>query len=401
MINDLVGDYAFYYIEANAFCVLILLILYFKTSHSVDRQRRQMFFGNTLATGMLYLMTDMFWVLVDSGTICRTVLMMYTTNIVYYIAASCMSYVVSYFMVLYEGNRKIEEPLVRFLTAVPCLINVAAVVTTPIHKMYIYVDGNGELVTGPLYPLLILLIIAYPIVVAVRAIYMAVLAENYAKRNMYKAIGFFPVFPVGLGIMQVFHTRIPFLCFGLTIALLLIYIDFTDDLVSLDPLTKLNNRNELYRFMSAKMNSAKSSGAMGLYLMIMDIDSFKKINDNYGHNEGDRALKVLAKVLKRVCSHGVNRFVARFGGDEFIVVVETSDKHEVESISDEIHSILHKAIIAEQIPFNMDVSIGWTRYIKNTDKGSISGLIERADAMLYEEKKTKHNKMKNSLELVG
>ncbi len=401
MINDLVGDYAFYYIEANAFCVLILLILYFKTSHSVDRQRRQMFFGNTLATGMLYLMTDMFWVLVDSGTICRTALMMYMTNIVYYIAASCMSYVVSYFMVLYEGNRKIEEPLVRFLTAVPCLINVAAVVTTPIHKMYIYVDGNGELVTGPLYPLLILLIIAYPIVVAVRAIYMAVLAENYAKRNMYKAIGFFPVFPVGLGIMQVFHTRIPFLCFGLTIALLLIYIDFTDDLVSLDPLTKLNNRNELYRFMSAKMNSSKSSGAMGLYLMIMDIDSFKKINDNYGHNEGDRALKVLAKVLKRVCSHGVNRFVARFGGDEFIVVVETSDKHEVESISDEIHSILHKTIIAEQIPFNMDVSIGWTRYIKNTDKGSISGLIERADAMLYEEKKTKHNKIKNSLELVG
>ncbi|ETP71817.1 diguanylate cyclase (GGDEF) domain-containing protein [Lachnospiraceae bacterium JC7] len=387
MINDLVGDYAFYYIEANAFCVLILLILYFKTSHSVDRQRRQMFFGNTLATAMFYLMTDMFWVLVDSGKINPTPFLLYLTNMVYYLAASCISYVVSYFMVLYEGNKKIEEPRVRFLTAVPFILNVAAIMTTPLHKMYIYVDGNGELVTAPLYPLLVLLIIIYPIVVAIRAIYLAVLAENYAKRNMYKAIGFFPVFPVGLGIMQVFHTRIPFLCFGLTIALLLIYIDFTDDLVSLDPLTKLNNRNELYRFMSAKMNSSKASGALGLYLMIMDIDSFKKINDTYGHNEGDRALKVLAKVLKRVCSHGPNRFVARFGGDEFIVVVETSDKHEVERISDEIHSFLDKAIIAEQLSFKMDVSIGWTRYIKNTDKGSIGGLIERADAMLYEEKK--------------
>ncbi len=401
MINDLVGDYAFYYIEANAFCIIILLILYFKTSHSIDRQRRQMFFGNTLATAMFYLTTDMFWVLVDSGTIATTPFMLYLTNIVYYLAASAIAYVVSYFMVLYEGNKKIDELSIRILSAVPCLFNAFMIVTTPLHKMYIYVDGNGELVTGPLYPMLVTLILAYPVVVAIRAIYMAVLAENYAKRNMYKAIGFFPVFPVVFGIMQVFHTRIPFLCFGLTIALLLTYIEFTDDLVSLDPLTKLNNRNELYRFMTAKMNSLKASGASGLYFMIMDIDSFKKINDTYGHNEGDHALKILAKVLKKVCSHTCNRFVARFGGDEFIVVAETSDKHEVERICEEIHTMLHKAITTEQLPFDMDVSIGWTRYAKNVDKESINGLIERADAMLYEEKKTKHSKLKNSLELVG
>ena len=401
MINDLVGDYAFYYIEANVFCILILLILYFKTSHSVDRQRRQMFFGETLATAMVYLTTDMFWVLVDSGRIMTTPFLLYLTNIIYYWAAATMSYVVSYFMLLYEGNKKIEEPGVHLLTAIPCILNIAATVTTPIHKMYIYVDGNGELVLGPLYPLLILLIIAYPIAVAVRAIYKSLLKENYAKRNMYKAIGIFPVFSVGLGIVQVFHTRIPFLCFGLTIALLLIYIEFTNDLVSLDPLTKLNNRNELYRFMTVKMNAARNSGAPGLYLMIMDIDRFKKINDTYGHNEGDHALKVLAKVLKKVCSYEPNRFVARFGGDEFIVVVETADKHEVERISEEIHTILRKAISAEQLPFSMDVSIGWTRYVKSSDKVSLNALIERADAMLYEEKKTKHGKMKKSLEMVS
>ncbi|MBP3239060.1 MAG: GGDEF domain-containing protein [Oribacterium sp.] len=401
MINDLVGDYAFYYIEANAFCILVLLILYIKTSHSVDRQRRQIVFGETLATAMVYLATDMFWVLVDSGRITTTPFLLYLTNIIYYCAASIMAYVVSYFMVLYEGYKRIDEPLTRFISAVPCALNVAATVTTPLHKMYIYVDGNGELVMGSLYPVLILLIIAYPIVVAVRALFRAFLKENYAKRNMYKVMMVFPIFSVGLGLVQVFHTRIPFLCFGLTIALLLTYIEFTEDLISLDPLTKLNNRNELYRFMTAKMNSMRSSGESGLYLMIMDIDHFKNINDTYGHNMGDRALKIMAKVLKKVCSYKSDRFVARFGGDEFIVVVETSDKHEVERISEDIHILLQNVLSAEQLPFSMDVSIGWTRYAKSTDKLSLSSLIERADIMLYEEKKTKHGKLNKTLEMVS
>lgn len=398
MIKELVGDYAFYYVEANAFCVLILLILYFKTAHSVDRQRRQVFFGETLATAMVYLTTDMFWVLVDSGKIPNTPFLLYLTNIIYYWASATMSYVVSYFMLLYEGNKKIEEPMTHFLTALPCLLNIGVLVTTPIHKMYIYVDGNGQMVNGPLYPVLFFLIIAYPVTVAIRAVYMFMVKENYVKRNMYKAIIFFPVLPVGLGIVQVFNTRIPFLCFGLTIALLLTYIEFTDDLVSLDPLTKINNRNELYRYLTGKMAGVKTASPLGLYLLIMDIDSFKKINDTYGHNGGDHALKLLSKVLKRICASQPKRFVARYGGDEFIVVAEASDDYEVLNISDEIHSTLKKAITVEQLPFNIDVSIGWAKYTKNIS--NINELIEKADIMLYEEKKTKH-KVRKTLEKVG
>ncbi|SFG23811.1 GGDEF domain-containing protein [Oribacterium sp. WCC10] len=406
MINELVGDYAFYYIEANAFCVLILLILYIKTTHSVDHQRRQIIFGDTLATAMIYLVTDMFWVLVDSGNIAATPFLLYFTNIMYYCAGTVMSYMVSYFMLMYEGNRRIEEPAVRIATVLPCILNIVAAVTTPLHKQYLYVDGNGALMNGPLYPLLVSVIIVYPIAVGLRAAILSFLKKDYTKKNMYKAIGLFPILPVGLGLVQVYHQRIPFLCFGLTIALLLTYIEFTEDLVSLDPLTKLNNRNELYRYMTGKINSVKSSGAYGLYLMIMDIDSFKKINDTYGHNEGDHALKVLAKVLKKVCGAGANRFVSRFGGDEFIIIVETYDKYEVERICDDIHMLMQRAVAQEQLPFDMDVSIGWARYNKNSDASSITGLIELADNMLYEEKKIKHKvntdqRINDDLEMVG
>ena len=82
----------------------------------------------------------------------------------------------------------------------------------------------------------------------------------------------------------------------------------------------------------------------------MDIDSFKKINDTYGHNGGDHALKVLSRVLKKICASNSKRFAARYGGDEFIVVAEAADELEVINIADEIHSdlVLGKKAIEKQ-----------------------------------------------------
>ncbi len=392
-MNDLVGNYAFYYIEANAFCILILLILYFKTSHSVDRQRSRVLFGETLATAMVYLTIDMFWVLVDSGEIPQTPFWVYLINIAYYVGCSTMSYVVSYFMLVYGGSNRIEEPKIHFITAIPCLINVALVVTTPIHKLCFYVDKKGALITGRLYPLVIMIAILYPVIVAVRAVYLAALKENYSKRHIYRAIGFFPVFPVSLGLVQVFHQKIPFLCFGLTIALLLTYIEFTDDLISLDPLTKLNNRNELYRYMIGKMHTAMAYGTSDIYLMIMDVDRFKQINDIYGHNEGDRALQILSKVLKKVCSMGQNRFVSRFGGDEFIIVVDTADEREIKKIIERINRSLRVAVEMEHIPFELGISIGYAKYDPDRDYDNIADLIERADQKLYDQKRIRHQEL--------
>ena len=404
MINSFVGDYAFYYIEANVFCIIILLILYIKVTQGIDHQRKRVVFSETLATAIVYYTIDMFWILVDSGNLPQTPVWLYLVNIAYYIGCSIMSYVVSYFMLLYEGNHKVEEHKIHFITSIPCLLNIILVATTPLHRLCFYVDGDGKLATGILYPFIILVAISYPIVVAIRAVYMAALRENYIKRNIYRAIGFFPVFPVGLGLMQVFHQKIPFLCFGLTIALLLTYIEFTDDLISLDPLTKLNNRNELYRYMTSKMHAVKTYGVSDLYLMIMDVDSFKIINDTYGHNEGDRALKVLARTLKKVCAAGQNRFVARFGGDEFIVVVNSFNEQEIKDISNRIHNALQKDVAVEQLPFDMDVSIGYAKYDPNFDSAGIGDILEKADVVLYEEKKRKHQEIdysKKKLDKVG
>lgn len=161
-----------------------------------------------------------------------------------------------------------------------------------------------------------------------------------------------------------------------------IYNSILNQLISLDPLTRLNNRNEFRSYLRAKMNMP---GRNRLSLLMMDMNGFKSINDTYGHLEGDAALKRVAMCLKRACADIPGRpFIARYGGDEFIVVTETDNEFEVERICDGIHMMLalenHKA----KAPYQLTVSIGSARC--NSSMHSIYDLIEKADQELYRKK---------------
>ena len=126
-------------------------------------------------------------------------------------------------------------------------------------------------------------------------------------------------------------------------------------------------------------------GRNRLSLLMMDMNGFKYINDTYGHLEGDAALKRVAMCLKKACADIPGRpFIARYGGDEFIVVTETDNDFEVERICDGIHMMLalenHKA----KAPYQLTVSIGTARC--NGGTHSIYDLIEKADRELYRKK---------------
>ena len=72
-----------------------------------------------------------------------------------------------------------------------------------------------------------------------------------------------------------------------------------------------------------------------LYFLFIDVDSFKQINDTYGHNEGDRALKIIAEVLSSL-PEKTGGFCARYGGDEFAVVQVLSGKEDIRKLIGEI-----------------------------------------------------------------
>lgn len=101
------------------------------------------------------------------------------------------------------------------------------------------------------------------------------------------------------------------------ISMLLLYIICQEQLISTDPLTGLNNRNRFETYMLSLFSNVDQ--AEDVYLLMMDADGFKQINDRYGHVEGDHALQVISAALKEVCSAS-GGFIARYGGDEFVVL---------------------------------------------------------------------------------
>lgn len=154
-----------------------------------------------------------------------------------------------------------------------------------------------------------------------------------------------------------------------------------------DSLTGLANRRLLFEELAIAVDSTKKNNEI-VALAFIDLDKFKSINDTEGHDTGDLLLKEVA--VKLAGSVRTEDVVARFGGDEFIVILRNiKDTHEAEEI---IKGILHSLQPTYEInnkQLDIKVSIGIA--LCPTDGKDLAHLIKNADISLYEAKKAGGN----------
>ncbi len=124
-------------------------------------------------------------------------------------------------------------------------------------------------------------------------------------------------------------------------------------------------------------------------VLFLDIDHFKKVNDTYGHTTGDEVLKMLSHTLKHNLRD--SDVVARWGGEEFIVLIKNVDKFALANIAEKLRNLIERSMIKlEDKYLSVTVSIGATLYrSEDTDQS----LLSRADQALYTSKRTGRNKL--------
>ena len=105
------------------------------------------------------------------------------------------------------------------------------------------------------------------------------------------------------------------------VLLLVVFLNIQNHILYTDYLTGVNNRKRLDAYLNEKVSL--SAREKGFSAILIDIDNFKHINDTYGHNMGDEALESTANLLKTCLRTGD---FARYGGDEFCVVLDVSDR---------------------------------------------------------------------------
>ena len=153
-----------------------------------------------------------------------------------------------------------------------------------------------------------------------------------------------------------------------------------------DPLTGLKNRRYFaHIFHDECARSLRRQEA--LTLLFLDLDHFKRVNDDHGHYYGDIALQETSRYLQQQCRPYDT--VVRWGGEEFIILLRATDELAAIHFSERIRIGIQTELNPE-LPFSLTISIGLDQY---QDNDTLEVLVERADKALYHAKQTGRNKV--------
>lgn len=153
-----------------------------------------------------------------------------------------------------------------------------------------------------------------------------------------------------------------------------------------DELTGILNRRGFYEFGQRTLDIIQEMENAGI-VFYADMDNLKKINDTYGHDAGDNAIRMLADIFKKVFR--MNDVVGRLSGDEFGIVAPGMVIEHVPLIRKKIDEACKKVSKENKLPYTLSVSVGYATLEKSS---MLKNLMAEADVMLYKEKRKKHGR---------
>lgn len=231
----------------------------------------------------------------------------------------------------------------------------------------------------------------------VEMIVFAVLIGGICVLNAVKLVmivsGGLPALDLNSAFQKTFYLYMSFLGTVLPpCAVWLVLRRLTDELRAMaahDPLTRLLNRRGLMDRLDAHFRSRTAEAA---YLLIVDIDHFKRINDDYGHKVGDLVLCHVADMLQATARQG--DLVCRLGGEEFVVISLETDKAGARQLAERIRvAIEHGEVpgIGPDQPIRCTVTIGVSNDLTSTQ--ALDAAMQQADAALYRGKASGRNRV--------
>jgi diguanylate cyclase (GGDEF)-like protein len=156
-------------------------------------------------------------------------------------------------------------------------------------------------------------------------------------------------------------------------------------LASRDSMTGIYNRRKFFELAQPLFKNAQN-----LFVAMIDIDHFKKINDNYGHDAGDIVIKTLCNTISELLPK--NAIFARFGGEEFTVICTQDSINSIQTLFENIKSTMASLCIqynSEEIHFTISSGIAQ----KSSFTKTLDALLKEADLALYSAKDTGRNKV--------
>lgn len=358
-----------------------------RTVKSVDWQLRQIFLTRVLFFYILYFLTDIIWILFEFGVL-KNVIFHFCSNITCYIIGSVSSLYWYVYSEAVQGNKKVLLKEYREKLGIPLLIMI---VISSIFFIVMEFYFHKSLRNGQYYYLITTITVLYFLLFAsIKSFIRAADKNHFDNREVSLIMGIFPIVLLVGSIFQMIFLHVPLLCYFVLVDFICVYLGCLDNQVSIDSLTKLNNRNQLNRYLASSMKD--KNGKKWVYFI--DVDKFKYINDNFGHMEGDKALVIIANALKKCCNSGSKKyFISRYGGDEFVIFVNENDVEKPKKLKKNIENALDDINKTKVLPYKLSVSIGYS--LVDFSMKSLEKSLQLADEELYREKTAKTEIIEN------
>ena len=376
---------ALLYSEVNIFSIIILLIIALETRIlGYDKEFKNKLFIASVWCVAISNMLDFFWNLGKINILPVPAWTMWLINFLYFLAFGCSAFFWCLYAEATHGNYIYRNKLKLVLCSIPLMVLAIILICSFKTGWIFYFDDDNVYHRGPLFYMQYFLSYGYIVVTSIRTLVTALSESNYAYRRNFLTIAAFAVPPIISGLIQAEFRYIPVLTIGIVVSFLLVYIGSLQALISIDPLTGINNRRKMLVDLTARTKSIEKNEK--LYFIFIDIDSFKYINDSYGHDEGDRILKIVSSAINEICKN-VNGFCARYGGDEFAMALILKKDEDIEVAKNNIRKAVKSKGIKENVPYPIEISIGCSEFGHKAD--SIQELIHRADNDMYKHKNSR------------
>ncbi len=277
---------------------------------------------------------------------------------------------------IFNLNMKVKHAMDYILWTLTVFV-VGLVLSTAVTGWIFYYDDAGTYHRGPLFPLLMITFFVMMVLVEGFLISQKLKIESHYFHSL---VLFLAAPLVGWG-LQFLIFGLPFSLLGITFATLVLFTNIQNRNIDRDYLTDVFNRKALDGYIRRKIGF--SSQHKTFAAILLDIDDFKSINDHFGHSEGDAALIDTVRILREALTF--SNFIARYGGDEFCIILDSDDPQAVEDTINRIGVCLSTFNDRKGKPYTLNFSMGYSIY-ELTDGNGFEEFLREIDQKMYKNK---------------
>ena len=369
-----------YYLEINIICIVILLVIFDKFKDESLNNSSDKYYEKTLLATISFSLFALISGIFNGTSYNFSQIILIISHSLYFFSESLIGYFYTNYILKRINS---QEKKYKFILYIPLILSIFFLIIN-FNKKILFTISIDNLYSPSKYLYLYNFVnILYVLIIITNLI--SYYFHNKKNKNEIKSLILFTLLPVVSAGVQSYDYGIILGQVGFTLSELLIYFNNQKKEANYDELTGVYNRRAFNKRANKIFYSNKS-----MFLMLMDVDDFKIINDKYGHLEGDKALIQIADILNMAINNtNKNYSLARYGGDEFVIVGNVQNKNEVAQLIAKIEEEEKKYNKETNNKYNIKLSIGYA--LQNDNHTSVEDLIKEADNLMYAKKRKKYN----------